>query len=157
MVEEKSKKIRFIYLERSFYLPARTRLKLFILELFKKEGADVEKVNYLFCSDRYLLSINRGFLQHDTYTDIITFQYTPPNEAVESDIYISVDRVRENAKAFKVPFQVELYRVAFHGALHLCGYKDKSAKEGREMRAKEDYYVSLYVSRETNRRRRSHI
>ena len=157
MVEEKSKKIRFNYLDRSFYLPARTELKLFILELFKKEGVSVADVNYIFCSDRYLLSINQSFLQHDTYTDIITFHYTPPDEAVESDIYISVDRVRENATAFKVPFKMELYRVAFHGALHLCGYKDKSAKEKREMRAKEDYYVGIYVSRGTNRRRGSHI
>jgi rRNA maturation RNase YbeY len=114
-------------------------------------------VNYIFCSDKYLLKINQDFLQHNTYTDIITFQYSAESEAVESDIYISVERVRENAQAFRVSFSRELYRVIFHGALHLCGYKDKSAKDAKVMREKEDYYVGLYVSRETKQRRRSHI
>jgi rRNA maturation RNase YbeY len=157
MVIEKTKKIRFNYLEQPLYLPTRNRLKLFILELFKKEGIKVDGVNYIFCSDRYLLKINQDFLQHDTYTDIITFQYTAEGEAVESDIYISTDRVKENAQAFKVSFTRELYRVIFHGALHLCGYKDKSAKDAKVMREKEDYYVGLYVSRGTKQRRRSHI
>ncbi|MGZ3851309.1 MAG: rRNA maturation RNase YbeY [Flavisolibacter sp.] len=157
MVREKVKKIRFNYLVTAFYLPARTELKAFILHLFKKEGVTVAEVNYVFCSDEYLLKINRDFLAHDTYTDIVTFQYSEVDEAVQSDIYISIDRVRENAKAFQVSFNRELYRVLFHGALHLCGYKDKSAKEVNEMRAKEDYYVSLYVPRETQKRRRSHI
>ena len=156
MVKEETKKIRFNYLE-SFHLPARNRLKQFILELFKTEGIQVEGVNYIFCSDKYLLKINQDFLQHNTYTDIITFQYSAESEAVESDIYISVERVRENAQAFRVSFKRELYRVIFHGALHLCGYKDKSARDGKVMREKEDYYVGLYVSRETKQRRRSDI
>jgi rRNA maturation RNase YbeY len=156
MVKEETKKIRFNYLE-SFHLAARNRLKQFILELFKTEGIQVEGVNYIFCSDKYLLKINQDFLQHNTYTDIITFQYSAESEAVESDIYISVERVRENAQAFRVSFSRELYRVIFHGALHLCGYKDKSARDGKVMREKEDYYVGLYVSRETKQRRRSHI
>ena len=157
MVRDKVNKVRFNYLEQSFHLPERTRLKEFILELVHKEGPGVSSINYIFCSDSYLLKINNDFLNHDTYTDIITFQYSAEGEAVESDIYISVERVRENAKTFHVSFARELYRVIFHGALHLCGYKDKSARDGKVMREKEDYYVGLYVSRETKQRRRSHI
>jgi len=144
-----SKKIQFHYLEGKIYLPSRTALKEFILDLLKTEGLKVEAINYIFCSDQYLLKINKDFLQHDTYTDIITFQYTAPKMPVHSDIYISIDRVRENAKLFQTSFLQELYRVIFHGALHLCGYKDKSDKDAKLMRSKEDYYVNRYVSRET--------
>lgn len=157
MVKETSKNIKFHYLERSPNLPARTVLKGFLQELFKKEGVKLSGVNYIFCSDEYLLKINLDFLDHNTYTDIITFQYTPAGEAVQSDIYISVDRVRENASQFGTSFKNELYRVIFHGALHLCGYKDKATKDVKLMRAKEDEYVRKYVSRETKGRRGSHI
>lgn len=151
MVRDKVSKIQFNYLERSFHLPERTRLKEFILKLVDKEGPGVSFINYIFCSDSYLLKINKDFLNHDTYTDIITFQYTGPREPVQSDIYISIDRLRENARLYKTSFIRELYRVVFHGALHLCGYKDKSKTDTQLMRAKEDYYLSQYVSRETKR------
>lgn len=151
MVRAKVNKVRFNYLEQSFHLPERTRLKEFILELVHKEGPGVSSINYIFCSDSYLLKINNDFLNHDTYTDIITFQYTRPKEPVQSDMYISIDRVRENARLYKTSFIRELYRVMFHGALHLCGHKDKSEADAQLMRMKEDYYLSQYVSRETKR------
>lgn len=157
MVSQKTKKIQFNYLEGSFYLPSRTTLKDFILSLFRKEGLKVGAVNYIFCSDQYLLKINKDFLDHNTYTDIITFQYTVPGMPVHADIYISIDRVRENARLYHIAFIKELYRVMFHGALHLCGYKDKSDKDIRLMRLKEDFYLSRYVSRETKRSKRSNI
>ena len=157
MVNRKTKKIQFNYLEGSFYLPARTALKEFILSLFQKEGLKVETINYIFCSDQYLLKINKDFLQHNTYTDIITFQYTASQMPVQSDIYLSIGRVKENAKLYQTSFRHELYRVILHGALHLCGYKDKSDKDVKLMRSKEDYYLNKYISRETQRTKRSNI
>jgi rRNA maturation RNase YbeY len=132
-------------------------LKAFILQLFKNEGARIGSINYIFCSDEYLLKINRDFLDHNTYTDIVTFQYTDPKAPVTSDIYVSIDRVRENAKKYRNSFRNELFRVLFHGALHLCGYKDKLQRDIQLMRAKEEYYLKKYVSRETKRRGRSNI
>jgi rRNA maturation RNase YbeY len=148
MLKPEVKKIRFHFLSGSFFLPFRTPLKGFILKLFKKEGFKVEAVNYIFCSDKHLLGINRKYLSHDTYTDIITFQYSSSSEPVLSDIYISVERVKENARFYKTPFLQELYRVMFHGALHLCNYKDKTPKEVSLMRRKEDFYLKKYVPRE---------
>jgi rRNA maturation RNase YbeY len=105
----------------------------------KKEG----ELSFIFCSDKYLLNINRQYLQHDDYTDIITFDYTQKN-LVSGDIYISIERVKENAQTYKVTFQNELLRVMVHGVLHLCGYKDKTSRDARIMREKEDYYLSLW-------------
>jgi probable rRNA maturation factor len=149
MAKQKEGKIRFNFVEQTFRFPERTKLKVFILELFKKERVPVAEVNYIFCADEYLGQINKDFLKHNTYTDIITFQYNAEGEPAQSDIYISVDRVRENAKKFEVPFLHELYRVVFHGALHLCGYNDKKDKETKEMTTMEDYYLNRYVPRGT--------
>jgi rRNA maturation RNase YbeY len=96
--------------------------------------------------------LNKTHLNHDTYTDIITFELSPKNEALIADIYISVERVKENAQSFTTSFQKELHRVIFHGALHLCGYKDKSKKQSQLMRFKEEENLILYfVSRETKK------
>jgi probable rRNA maturation factor len=152
MAKENKRKIGFNYMGQTFYLPERTRLKEFVLALFVEEGTPVREVNYIFCSDEYLHQINLDFLKHDTYTDIITFQYTPLNDPVQSDIYISIDRVRENAQQFDTSFLMELYRVLFHGALHLCGYKDKTEQEKKLMRTKEERYLAGYVSRGTIRK-----
>ena len=157
MVSQQTKKVQFNYLVGGFYLPSRTALKAFIIYLFQKEGVKVEAINYIFCSDQYLLKINKDFLNHNTYTDIITFQYTAPKTPVQSDIYISMDRVRENARLYHTSFLKELCRVLFHGALHLCGYKDKSEKDVKLMRSKEDSYLDQYVSRETKRIKGSNI
>ena len=97
-----------------------------------------------FCTDQYLLDINKRFLKHDYFTDIITFNLADPNGKIEGEIYISVDRVRENSKKMQVSLREELHRVIFHGALHLCGYGDKGDKEKKKMTTAEDRYLRLY-------------
>jgi probable rRNA maturation factor len=125
-------------------LKQRKDLKNFIIQLFATEGHALQSIDYILCSDTELLEINRKFLQHDYYTDIITFNLSDAPQIV-GEVYISTDRVKENAKHFGIPFSEELYRVMFHGALHLCGYKDKKASEKKEMRAKEDEYLKKYL------------
>ncbi|MEO5594996.1 MAG: rRNA maturation RNase YbeY [Chitinophagaceae bacterium] len=122
----------------------RRRLKAFILLLFKKEKTPLASLNFIFCSDEYLLEINQQFLQHNFYTDIISFNLASKNEQVEGEIYISLDRVRENARELNQPFKTELHRVIFHGALHLCGYKDKRQTDIQLMRKKENGYLKSY-------------
>ena len=137
--------IRFAFLEgSSFTLTDRNALKEFITQLFKKEKTPLADLQYVFCSDDYLLEINRQHLKHDFYTDIITFGMSPKGHPVEGEIYISVDRVRENAREYGSSFKREMHRVIFHGALHLCGYKDKKKDEEITMRKKEDKYLKLY-------------
>lgn len=143
--------IRFNFLE-SIALRQRGRLKQFLAALFKKEGRNLGELSYIFCSDRYLLAINRQYLDHDFYTDIITFDLSEKGQAINAEVYISVDRVRENAHEFDSSLEKELHRVIFHGALHLCGYKDKTAKEKQEMRKMEDRYLKRwFVPRETRK------
>lgn len=125
-------------------LEERTRLKQFIISLFRREKKALAELSLIFCSDPYLLEINRQFLQHDFYTDIITFPLSDPGQPISGEIYISVDRVRENAAAFGSSIKKELHRVIFHGALHLCGYKDKSPRDQKLMRKMEDHYLALY-------------
>lgn len=105
----------------------------------KKEG----EINYIFCDDEYLLEINQQYLDHDTLTDIISFDYSVGNE-LHGDIFISVDRVRENAEDFKVSFDEELKRVMIHGVLHYCGYKDKTDSDEQLMRTKEDEKIKMF-------------
>jgi rRNA maturation RNase YbeY len=136
-------KVCFFFETQGFSLTDRTRLKRFIESIFKKEKKKLAFINYIFCSDKYLLQINRKYLNHDFYTDIITFGLNN-KDSIEAEVYISIDRVRENAKALGVPFKLELQRVIFHGALHLCGYKDKSEKEIIQIRKKEDHYLGQY-------------
>ena len=144
--------IKFHYLKSNFIFSNRTRLKSFIITLIKKEGCSIEFINYIFCSDDYLIRLNRNYLNHDTYTDIITFQFSVPPLKINSEIYISIDRVRDNAHSFNTSFEKELHRVIFHGALHLCGHKDKAKGEKAKMRTLEEKYLNQYfISRETLR------
>lgn len=113
-----------------------------------EEGRVLEEVNLIFCSDEYLLKMNNEYLQHDYYTDIISFDYCE-EDRVLGDLFISKDRVFDNAEQNNVSFALELQRVIVHGVLHLCGFKDKSVDEEKLMRSKEDYYLSKIVSRET--------
>lgn len=136
--------INFTAHEVKIRLKERTRLKAFLKDLFKREGQGLKDLHYVFCSDEYLLTINQEFLQHDTYTDIVTFELSENPEVTEGEVYVSIDRVLENAKHFGVSEEYELHRVIFHGALHLCGYKDKSKKEEVLMREKEDENLRLY-------------
>lgn len=114
-----------------------------LLDTIEKEQSDLDTINYIFCSDEYLLDINRTYLDHDYYTDIITFQHQSEDEPILSDIYISIDRVKENAKDLNLTFDLEMQRVIIHGLLHLLGYSDKSETDQALMRAKEDSYLSL--------------
>ena len=136
--------VRFFMHEVSVQLTKRKVLKHFIEQIFVSEGYDLSALTYVFCSDEYLLSINKQFLRHNTYTDIVTFSLSGDGEAINGEIYISIDRVKENANKYKTTLIKELHRVIFHGALHLCGFKDKSAVEAATMRVKEDYYLEKY-------------
>ncbi len=139
-----SQKITFSYADRSLHLRHKTQIKEGLIRLFKKEGKLLGGINYVFCSDEYLLEINRQFLQHDYYTDIITFGLSEPKRPIEAEIYISVDRVKDNAKTVAETYTREMLRVIIHGALHLCGYKDKTKAQSDLMRSKENYYLSLF-------------
>ena len=136
--------IRFHFLEK-ISLKDRQILKSTLTALFKKEGKKLAELQYIFCSDEKLLEINRQFLQHDYYTDIITFALSGANQPITAEIYISVDRIRENAREFGSTVKNELLRVIFHGVLHLCGYKDKTPKDQAIMRKMEEVYLRSYL------------
>jgi probable rRNA maturation factor len=136
--------LQFFFLENSIALKNRGKLKDFIKGLFESEKQNLHRINYIFCSDEHLLSINKEFLKHDFYTDIITFDLSESTNKIDGEIYISLDRVRDNAQKFDTTINKELHRVIFHGALHLCGYKDKTSKEEAEMRKAENKYLDLY-------------
>ena len=142
MIGNKPKKVSFHYQVRSFSFRNRHAVKQRIDSLFKSERKKFESINYIFCSDKFLLSINQNFLHHDSYTDIITFNLAEKNKPVIGEIYISIDRVLDNSKKLHESFSRELLRVIFHGALHLCGYKDKTQKATILMRKREDFYLN---------------
>lgn len=137
-------RISFHYQSKPFEFTNRQRLKSFLLDLFKNERKQVDHIAYIFCTDKYLLQLNQTHLNHNTYTDIITFDLTENGERTKAEIYISVDRVKENAITYKTSFPLELHRVIFHGALHLCGYRDKTKSDQLEMRNQEDLYLNRY-------------
>ena|SRR6478609_3221208 len=125
-----------------FTLPHPRKTSNWVNSVIKKEKKSLISVNYVFCTDSYLLQMNQDYLHHDTLTDIITFDYSQKSK-LEGEIYISIDRVKENSDVFNRPFDEELHRVIIHGILHLAGYKDKSKAEKALMRKKEDAYLSL--------------
>ena len=126
-------------------------VKQTILLLFKEEDIELQRLNYIFCSDDYLLGINKQYLNHETLTDVITFPISGKGEPVYGEVYLSVDRIKENAKSFNVLYQHELLRVMLHGALHLCGYTDKTKASKTQMRTMEDRYLNRFnVSREAS-------
>lgn len=129
--------------ETDFSLIDNTKYIDWINRIIASEEHLTGDINYIFCDDSYLLNINQQYLNHDTYTDIITFDYTD-GKVISSDIYISVERVKENAVDFKVDFDVEILRVMAHGLLHLAGYKDKSTEEAALMRSKEEEKIKLF-------------
>lgn len=135
--------ISFNY-ETDFQLPDEAHTTNWVSEAIIKENRKAGEINYVFCDDAFLHKLNKKYLDHDTLTDIISFDYTVGKE-LHGDIYISVERVTENATDFSVEFDTELHRVIIHGILHLCGYKDKSEKELKVMRAKEDLYLDSLV------------
>lgn len=135
-------KINF-YSENNFELGDQARYSKWLERVILSEDKKLEEISYIFCDDEYLLNINQQYLDHDTYTDIITFDYCVGN-ILQADIYISTERVQENAESFKVNFDEELRRVLAHGILHLCGYKDKTELEAETMRRKEEEKMQLF-------------
>ena len=123
----------------------RTKLKAFISKQCQKEGVRIEALQYVFCSDAYLLDINKRFLNHDFYTDIISFDLSEQKGSLVGDVYISIERVKENAKTEGNLYMQELLRVIFHGALHFCGYKDKKPADVKMMRSMEDKWLKAYL------------
>jgi rRNA maturation RNase YbeY len=126
----------------TFSLPDEKAVANWLQDVCVSEGKSLSEVSYIFCSDEYLLEMNRQYLNHDYYTDVITFDYCEAND-VAGDVFISVDRVSENAETVGVSEVDELHRVMVHGLLHLLGYHDKEAADKEQMTAKEDFYLSL--------------
>lgn len=137
-------KISFFYEEVNFILPQVRKTQAWIKTIIKQEKFELEQINFIFCSDTYLYDLNLEYLNHDTYTDIITFDYSE-KPFLEGDIYISIERVGENALKLNIDFFQELRRVMAHGVLHMMGYTDKTKKEQEAMRLKEDSCLSLYL------------
>jgi probable rRNA maturation factor len=137
--------INFFSEKINFTLKNKRKRKAWIIEVAHKEGYLVKEINYVFCSDKYLLEINRAFLQHDYFTDIITFNNSEKKRELEGDIYISISRVKENAGELQIPFEEELNRVMVHGILHLMGYKDKTKQQRETMRTKENNSLKAFV------------
>ena len=128
--------------ETPFILDSTDQISEWIQQVISIEGYACGEINYIFCDDDYLLKLNVEYLDHDTLTDIISFDYTMDN-LISGDIYISIPRVKENADLFKTSFNNELHRVIIHGILHYCGYNDKSINEKSVMRSKEDEYLNV--------------
>jgi rRNA maturation RNase YbeY len=131
--------------DRSTSLRFRTKLKAFINKQCLKEGLYIETLQYVFCSDTFVLDINKRYLNHNFYTDIISFDLSEQKGRLIGDVYISIDRVKENAKTEGHLYMHELLRVIFHGALHFCGYKDKKPADARLMRTMEDKWLKAYL------------
>ena len=137
--------ISFNKADKNTTLAKRSVLKAFIEKAIKKEGLRIERLQYIFCSDKYLLGINKSYLQHDYYTDIISFDLSETKGKLIGEVYISIDRVKDNAKTHKTSLKEELLRVIFHGALHFCGYKDKKPVDIKKMRSQEDKWLKSYL------------
>ncbi len=138
-------KINFFSEEIIFKPKHPAALRKWIKGVISSEGRRLVEVNYIFCTDAYIHSVNLEYLKHDTYTDIITFNNSEEERSIESDIFISIERVKENSEKLTVSFEHELHRVMIHGVLHLCGFSDKTPAQKAEMRIKEDACLSLLV------------
>ena len=129
----------------TYNLPQKLKVKKWIKATIEKEGFELQELNFIFCSDEYLLGINQQYLNHDTYTDIITFDNSNEEKQIVSDIFISIERVKENAKTFNTNDFDEVCRIMIHGTLHLLGYKDKGKAAKTLMTQKENEYLSFRV------------
>jgi len=136
--------VNFFTEDISYTLKQKTRIRTWLLETIKAEGYALEELNFILCSDEYLLNMNQQFLNHDTYTDVITFDNSEKPETIVGDIFISIERIQENAREFKSSVAAELCRVMVHGTLHLLGYKDKSKADKKLMTQKEDHYLKVW-------------
>jgi probable rRNA maturation factor len=134
--------INFFNEDTTYKLKDKLKLKQWIKATIQAEGYKLSELNYILCSDEYLLQINNQYLNHDTYTDIVTFDNSDEEGSITGDIFISVDRIHENAIEFNVVPETEMHRVIIHGALHLLGYKDKRPADKKLMTQKEDFYLA---------------
>lgn len=135
--------IKFFFNNASISIGNRSELKRILNKIFLTEKKAFSSLTFIFCTDKFLLDINNKFLGHDTYTDIITFSLNDKGEPISGEIYISVDRIRDNAAKEGCTIKNELHRVLFHGVLHLCGYMDKTSNDKKTMTAKENFYLNL--------------
>lgn len=135
--------INFFQEDVAFELSDESSTAKWIQNIIEGEGYNLQELNFIFCSDEYLLKINMEYLDHDTYTDIITFDNSDEKEQIEGDIYISIDRIKDNAQQMNLPLKDEIDRVMIHGVLHLMGLRDKTVDQQKEMRDKEDTCLSL--------------
>lgn len=136
--------INFFSEDIKFTLPKKLKRKAWLKSLAKTEGFKIAELSYIFCADEYLHKMNLDYLDHDTFTDIITFDNSEEEKLIEGDIFISIDRVRENAKQLNLSEETELSRVISHGLFHLMGYKDKTKTQILEMREKEESAIELF-------------
>jgi probable rRNA maturation factor len=136
--------IRFFVEDIKFNVTEKIKLKKWLNQIAILENFMIIEINYIFCSDEYLLQINKEYLQHNDLTDVITFDQSEITNEIEGDIYISIERVQDNAKNLGFTFQDELKRVIAHGLLHLIGYRDKTTNDILIMRQKEDFYLNLW-------------
>ena len=142
--------IHFFSEEISFTLKHKTIIRYWLRDTINAEGFLLEELNFIFCSDDFLLGINQQYLDHDTYTDVITFDNSEAEKTIVGDIFISIDRIKENASTFKHEFMDELCRVMVHGTLHLLGYPDKGKAAKKIMTDKEDFYLKKLVLKPSN-------
>ena len=129
--------------EIDFNLPNQPVIIDWINSTADQEGQTIQSLSFIFCSDKYLHQINVEYLNHDTYTDVITFPYAEEGQPIEGDVFISIDRIKENAANFKSTFEMELHRVMIHGTLHLLGYGDKNPEEKLKMTEKENFFLDI--------------
>jgi rRNA maturation RNase YbeY len=138
-------KIFFHWQIRTIRIRDKEKIKVFLKKIIRQEGKQLNEISIIFCSDKFLYAINKEFLNHRDYTDVITFDYSQSQE-ISGEIYISLERVLENAAKYGVTLQNEAERIILHGVLHLCGYKDKNKAQKKEMTAKENYYLKNIFS-----------
>ena len=138
-------KINFFTEDLTYNLKGKIAIKKWLQETVVAEGYQLTELNFIFCSDEYLLRVNQDFLQHDYYTDVITFDNSEELKTILGDIFISIDRVKDNANQNNATTHDELCRIMVHGLLHLLGYRDKTQKAKKEMTAKEDFYLAKRI------------
>ncbi len=138
--------VTFTNMDVTLKLKNKIKLKKIFSDIFQSEGIEFGKISYIFTTDNFLLTLNKNFLKHNYYTDILTFVMSGDGAPICSEIYISIERIKENAFKFEVPFIKELYRVMIHGILHLCGYTDSTVILKTQMQKKENFYLNIYFT-----------
>ena len=138
-------KVNFYNEDTSYLLASKREIRVWLLSVLEQEQKKAGEISFIFCSDEYLLTLNKQYLNASYLTDVITFDYCE-YDFISGDIFISVDRVKEKAKLYKQTTSKEMHRVILHGILHLCGYKDKTEKEIQQMREKEEYYLRKFAA-----------